>query len=127
MPKINQAGQPSYGGVSGQVTNATGQQFELDPNKNLDGTEPEGATPEDERASLVSLDSPEQLTPSANTDAAAAGDPDAKPDDEDGQPVDEPADGDEKDGDLWDPAKPKPAGNQTPAFLPEKKTPAKKK
>jgi hypothetical protein len=73
MPKINQAG-PSYGGVSGNVTNATGQQFELtDPDQ--DG--------------VVSLDGPEQLTPSTGTDADLAGPPP-------GQPVDEPVEQDDE-------------------------------
>lgn len=108
MPKISSGGVPSYAGVSGQVTNAVGEQFDLsDPE--VDG--------------VVSLDGPDQVTPSTGTDADLAPEQD-----EDGQPVDEPkdADEDEKDGDLWDPAKPKPVGNQTPAFLPEKKTSKKK-
>lgn len=71
MPKINQAG-PSYGGVSGQVTNAVGEQFAL--------TDPDG------EQDTLSLDAPDQLTPSTGTDADLAGAPD-----DGGQPVDEEA------------------------------------
>lgn len=101
MPKINQAGQPSYLGVSGNVTNAVGEQFELSPDA--------------EGEDVVSLDAADQLTPSTGTDADLAGAPD------DG---DQPNDGEQDDATEGDAVRP---ANQTPGFdTPGKKTPAKK-
>ncbi len=42
MPKINSAGQPSYDGHQGTVTNAVGEQFELDSTHDADGNPTEG-------------------------------------------------------------------------------------
>lgn len=127
MPKINSGGQPSYDGVSGQVTNATGQQFELDPNKNLDGSVPDGAQPEEDRPDLVSLDGPDQNTPSANTDAAAQAEQD-NDEPETADDADEDENGGKPLGDEWDPAKKHDAepDNQTPGFDAKKSAPAKK-
>lgn len=37
MPKINSAGEPSYADHTGTVTNAVGEQFEVDPTRDLSG------------------------------------------------------------------------------------------
>lgn len=42
MPKINSAGEPSYAGHEGTVTNAVGEQFEVDPTRDLSGEHTEG-------------------------------------------------------------------------------------
>jgi hypothetical protein len=119
MPKINANGQPSYAGVSGVVTNAVGEQFELDPNVNADGTDADNAQSQDERADLVSLDGPEQLSPSTGTDAALAEQDDAQPVDEPVDKVDGEQDGNDlpkRTGDQWDPAKKNaPAKKTAPA------------
>jgi hypothetical protein len=41
MPKINSAGVPSYAGHEGVVTNAVGEQFEVNPSRDLEGNRPE--------------------------------------------------------------------------------------
>lgn len=46
MPKINSAGVPSYGGNEGVVTNAVGEQFEVNPSRDLEGNRPENYTDE---------------------------------------------------------------------------------
>lgn len=42
MPKINAQGVPSYDGQQGGVTNAVGQQFEVNPSLDLNGERPDG-------------------------------------------------------------------------------------
>jgi len=42
MPKINSAGVPSYDGHQGEVTNAVGEQFNVDPTRDLNGEHAEG-------------------------------------------------------------------------------------
>lgn len=42
MPKINSAGEPSYAEHSGVVTNAVGEQFEVDPTRDLNGEHADG-------------------------------------------------------------------------------------
>jgi hypothetical protein len=111
MPKINSAGVPSYDGQTGQVTNAVGEQFEVNSSLDNDGertddyvNEPVGEFEESPAPGI-----PGQVRPVAPDDGA--------PDDDSG----------ERQGDEWDPAHPKPAGNQTPAFKPKKSTaPAEK-
>lgn len=42
MPKINSAGEPSYADHTGTVTNAVGEQFEVDPTRDLSGEHADG-------------------------------------------------------------------------------------
>lgn len=42
MPKISSTGEPSYEGHRGVVTNAVGEQFEVDPTRELDGERKDG-------------------------------------------------------------------------------------
>lgn len=42
MPKINSAGEPSYADHTGTVTNAVGEQFEVDPTRDLNGEHADG-------------------------------------------------------------------------------------
>lgn len=42
MPKINAQGVPSYDGQQSGVTNAVGQQFEVNPSLDLNGERPDG-------------------------------------------------------------------------------------
>lgn len=42
MPKISSTGEPSYAGHEGTVTNAVGEQFEVDPTRELDGERKDG-------------------------------------------------------------------------------------
>ncbi len=42
MPKISSTGDPSYAGHEGTVTNAVGEQFEVDPTRELDGERKDG-------------------------------------------------------------------------------------
>lgn len=42
MPKISNTGEPSYEGHQGVVTNAVGEQFEVDPTRELDGERKDG-------------------------------------------------------------------------------------
>lgn len=46
MPKISSTGEPSYAGHEGVVTNAVGEQFEVDPTRELDGERTDGYTNE---------------------------------------------------------------------------------
>lgn len=46
MPKINANGNATYDGHQGVVTNAVGEQFEVNPSRDLDGERPEGYTEE---------------------------------------------------------------------------------
>lgn len=42
MPKIGPNGNPSYDGQQGTVTNAVGEQFEVNPSRDLEGEHAEG-------------------------------------------------------------------------------------
>lgn len=46
MPKISSTGEPSYEGHQGVVTNAVGEQFEVDPTRDLNGERKDGYTDE---------------------------------------------------------------------------------
>lgn len=46
MPKISSTGEPSYEGHQGVVTNAVGEQFDVDPTRDLDGERKDGYTDE---------------------------------------------------------------------------------
>lgn len=46
MPKISNTGEPSYAGHEGVVTNAVGEQFDVNPTVDLDGERKEGFTSE---------------------------------------------------------------------------------
>lgn len=122
MPKINSAGVPSYDGQTGTVTNAVGEQFEVNPSLDQDGERSDGYVnePVGEFEESPAPGIPGDIRPVDSDD-----DEDTEPaEGEDGQPVDEPS----KDDDSWDPAR-KP-GNQTPSFdakKPAKSTAPKKK
>jgi hypothetical protein len=44
MPKISSTGEPSYAGHEGTVTNAVGEQFDVNPTVDLDGERKDGFT-----------------------------------------------------------------------------------
>lgn len=46
MPKISSTGEPSYAGHEGVVTNAVGEQFDVNPTVDLDGERKDGYTSE---------------------------------------------------------------------------------
>ena len=113
MPKINAAGVPSYDGHTGTVTNAVGEQFEVNPSLDLDGNRPEGYTDEPvgefEETPAPGVAGPIVPVEEDQDDEAEDTDTDEKDDDTDTDGQDE-----------------KKPGNQFPGFdTPKKSVPAK--
>lgn len=123
MPKINSSGTPSYEGHRGVVTNAVGEQFEVNPSLDLAGEHADGYI--NEPAGQFD----ESPAPGTAGPIVPVDDEDHTPDGEDEDERQKQAeDDDRKNGDEWDPAAPQP-GNQTPSFdtpKPAKNAPAKK-
>lgn len=76
MPKINAQGAATYAGHTGVVTNAVGEQFELDPTKQLDGSDNPGLTRDENADDPIAVDGTPGV-PSAGTDARDRADSDA--------------------------------------------------
>lgn len=91
MPKINALGVPSYDGRQGHVTNAVGEQFEVNPSLDVNGEPVDGYTNEPvgdfEATPAPGTEGPVVLVDDAYTD-------DTEPDEQ-------------------------PDGNETPAFEPK--------
>lgn len=68
MPKISHGTGATYEGHTGLVENAHGTVFELDPTKNVDGSDREGLERPDDAADPVAVDGTPGV-PSENTDA----------------------------------------------------------
>lgn len=71
MPKISHGTGATYEGHTGLVENAHGVVFELDPTKNVDGSDRDGLDRPDDAADPVAVDGTPGV-PSENTDAREA-------------------------------------------------------